>query len=94
VEQVFEDIRMFEEVLTLSQKQEKTENQETFIFRQIKLEKELRKLKKKIHDNLTKDQLRKLLPYEEFLQRALIDESENEDEESAYASARQPSISP
>lgn len=40
---------MFEEILTLTQKQEKTENQDNYIFRQIKLEKELNKIKKKIH---------------------------------------------
>lgn len=75
---------MFEEVLTLSQKQEKTENQETYIYRQIKLEKELNKIKKKIHEDMSKEELRRLLPYEEFLTRALIDETDNEDSNKSF----------
>lgn len=67
---------MIEELLTLNQKQEKTENKDTYIFRQIKLEKELNKIKRRIHDDMSKEELRKLLPYEEFLNRALIDESD------------------
>lgn len=48
------------------------------------LEKELNKIKKKIHKNLSKDELRLLLPFEEFLTRALKDEdSEEEDSNSS-----------
>ncbi|CDW84990.1 ef hand family protein [Stylonychia lemnae] len=84
VDLVFEDIKMFEEVLTLSQKSEKTENQETYIYRQIKLEKELEKLRKKINKDLTKEELRRLLPFEAFLSKALIDEESEEDDSSMY----------
>lgn len=91
------DVEMFEEILTLNQKQEKTENQDNYIFRQIKLEKELNKIKKKIHADMSKDELRKLLPYEEFLTRALIDESDKEEDSNENESSftnKSPLISP
>eukprot|EP00347_Sterkiella_histriomuscorum_P011269 403373099 len=80
VDLVFDDIKMFEDLLTLSQKSEKTEGQENYIFREIKLEKELNKLKKRISKQMTKEELRMLLPYEEFLSRALLDEESDIDE--------------
>ena len=78
---VLEDIKIFEEVLTLNQKAEKTDNQENHIFRQIKLEKELNKIRKKVQEEMSKEELRKILPFEEFLNRALKDDSEEEDDD-------------
>lgn len=51
-------------------------NTDNYIFRSIKLEKELNKIKKKIHEDMSKEQLRMLLPYEQFLRQALKDQSE------------------
>ena len=53
-------------------------NTENYIFRQIKLEKELNKIKKKIHSDMGKEQLRLLLPYEQFLRNALKDQNDKD----------------
>ena len=53
-------------------------NVDNYIFRSIKLEKELNKIKKKIHSDMGNKELRALLPYEQFLKNALLDEDEDD----------------
>ena len=51
-------------------------NAENYIFRSIKLEKELNKIKKKVHAELANKELRSILPYAQVLRSALKDEQE------------------
>lgn len=64
---------MFQELFTLTSNQENTMNQDTYIYREIKLEKELNKIKKKLFKQMGRDELKSILPYEEFLKKALRD---------------------
>jgi hypothetical protein len=73
------DIDFFQELFNLSSNQENTMNQDTYIYRDIKLEKELMKIKSKILRHIGKGELKRILPYEEFLNMALRD-SDSEDE--------------
>lgn len=78
---------MFEQLFKLGSNQENTMAQDTYIYREIKLDKELRKIKKKIRNDMGREELRRILPYEEFLTKALKDndsessESQEEDDE-------------
>jgi len=47
----------------------------------VKLLKELYKIKEKVHEGMSIEELRKVLPYEEFLKRAMEDNNEDSDEE-------------
>jgi hypothetical protein len=38
----------------------------------------LNKIKEKVHDEMGKDELKRMLPYEEFLRRALKDSNSDE----------------
>ena len=48
---------MFHKLFKLYNNKEKTSNSDTYIFRQIKLKKELNKIKKKVHGQLSLDEL-------------------------------------
>lgn len=74
---------MFQDLFILNQNQDNTMNADNYIFRSIKLEKELNKIKKKIHSDMGNKELRKILPFEQIMKNALKDMDENNEEEEA-----------
>lgn len=72
---------MFEELFTPNTDSENNASANKYIFRQIKLDKHLDLIKKKIHNTMGKEELKKIMPPEELLRNALIDESIPEEDE-------------
>lgn len=85
IDTLVKDLSMFEDLFHLNSNQEKAGTADTYIFRQVKLMKELNKIKKKIHSELGLEELRQKLPFEQFLKRALEDDNdESEADEIEY----------
>jgi len=74
------DLELYEDLFKLNTEHENTMNQDNYIFRQIKLQKEINKIKKKAHGELLEDELQRLVSFEELLRSALMDEYISDEE--------------
>ena len=62
-----EDWSKFLELFKLNQHQDKNNDLDNYISRIIKLDKEMKRMKKNLHADLANEELRKILPLESFL---------------------------